>query len=104
MAEQMTWRHLSARRVAIIKFLCGMTGRLCLTDLYQNAAEAGDQFIPTAFRLHDVQAHPAIYHCPGGQPAIGRGGGLNALNEQESIFDQLPCKRFNGGMGLQHGR
>ena len=94
----MTWRHLSAYRIGIIRFLCGMAERLSLADLYQNAVDAGGhRFIPTAFRLPDAQGGRIIYYCRCGQLAIRRNGGIGVLNDQASVSDPPPCKYFTRG-------
>ena len=51
----MTWGQLTANRIAITRFFCGMAEQFAVADLYQNAIDVnGHRFIRTAFKVRDA--------------------------------------------------
>jgi hypothetical protein len=79
----MTWRQLTANRIALTRFLCGLGERFAATGLYQNAvAISGHRFVPTRFKVLRPDGNWAIHYCPCGQIALENSGGIAALNDQ----------------------
>jgi hypothetical protein len=61
----MTWGQLTANRIMVTRFFCGMAERFAVADLYQNAIDmSGHRFIRTAFKVRDAEGKRAISYCP----------------------------------------
>ena len=91
----MTWRKLTANRVALTRFLCGMAERFAATGLYQNAIEiSGHRFVRTNFKVIRCEKNRAIHYCPCGQIALENNGGMDALNDQGAKCALAPCSYF----------
>jgi hypothetical protein len=91
----MTWRQLTANRIALTRFLCGLGERFAATGLYQNAVEiSGHRFVPTRFKVLRPDGKWAIHYCPCGQIALENNGGIEALNDQGVECELAPCRYF----------
>jgi hypothetical protein len=91
----MTWRQLTANRIALTRFLCGLGERFAATGLYQNAVEiGGHRFVPTRFKVLRPNGNWAIHYCPCGQIALENNGGIAALNDQGVECELAPCRYF----------
>ena len=97
----MTWRKLTANRVALTRFLCGLAERFAATGLYQNAVEiSGHRFVRTRFKVLRPDGNRAICYGPCGQIALETNGGIDALNDQGAECQLAPCGYF----GSHHQR
>jgi hypothetical protein len=92
----MTWGQLTANRITVTRFLCGMAEQFAVADLYQSAIDVnGDRFIRTAFKVRDAVGKRAIYYCPCGQIAIARNNvGVDAVDDSGSKSALAPCRYF----------
>src|SRR5262249_22243033 len=89
----MTWRRLTANRVALTRFLCGLGERFAATGLYQNAVEiGGERFVRRRYKVLRPDGTRAIHYCPCGQIALNNNGGMDALNDQGAECDLAPCR------------
>jgi hypothetical protein len=91
----MTWGQLTANRIMVTRFFCGMAEQFAVADLYQNAIDVnGHRFIRTAFKVRDAVGKRAIYYCPCGQIAIARNVGVEAVDDHGSKSELAPCSYF----------
>jgi hypothetical protein len=91
----MTWRKLTANRVSLTRFLCGMAERFAATGLYRNAVEiSGHRFVRTNFKVLRPGGNRAIHYCPCGQIALENNGGMGALDAQGAECELAPCRYF----------
>jgi hypothetical protein len=91
----MTWRQLTANRITVTKFLCGMAEQFAVADLYQNAIDVnGHRFIRTAFKVRDAAGKREIYYCPCRQIAISRNVGVEAVDDNGSKSELVLCGYF----------
>jgi hypothetical protein len=61
----------SARRIAIVRFLCGLGEQFSITDLCRNAiACSGHRFIRTTFKTRQNGARAPLYYCRCGEIAL----------------------------------
>jgi hypothetical protein len=91
----MTWRQLTANRITVTRFLCGMAQQFAVADLYQNAIDVnGHRFIRTAFKVRDAADKREIYYCPCGQIAVARNVGVDAVDDNGSKSELAPCRYF----------
>jgi hypothetical protein len=98
----MTWRKLTANRVAFTRFLCGMAERFAATGLFQDAIEIdGHRFTRTNFSVLSGDRNRAIHYCPCGQIALENNGGLVGLDDQGAKCDFASCRYF-GRHDRQH--
>src|ERR1700747_3933201 len=91
----MTWRKLTANRIGLTRFLCGMAERFAATGLYQDAIGiSGHRFVRTNFKVLSGDKKRAIYFCPCGQMALENNGGVVGLNAQGAKCELTPCRYF----------
>src|SRR5262249_45103182 len=91
----MTWRKLTANRVSLTRFLCGLGERFAATGLYHNAVEiSGHRFVRTNFKVLCPGSNRVIHYCPCGQIALENNGGIEALNDQGMECELAPCRYF----------
>jgi hypothetical protein len=61
----------SARRIAIVRFLCGLGEQFSITDLCRNAiAFSGHRFIRTTFKTRQNGVRAPLYYCRCGEIAL----------------------------------
>jgi hypothetical protein len=64
-------QKVSARRIAVIRFLCGVGEQFSVTDLYRNAITfSGHRFLRTAFKIQRNRARAPVYYCRCGEMAV----------------------------------
>jgi hypothetical protein len=91
----MTWGQLTANRIAVTRFFCGMAQQFAVADLYQNAIDVnGHGFIRTRFKVRDAAGKRAFYYCPCGPIAIARNTGVEAVDDNGSNSELTLCRHF----------
>jgi hypothetical protein len=64
-------QQVSARRIAVMRFLCGVGEQFSVTDLYRNAiAFSGHRFLRTAFKIRRNGGRAPVYYCRCGEMAV----------------------------------
>ncbi len=72
----------SARRIAVMRFLCGVGEQFSATDFHAHAIEfSGHRFLLTAFKVNRLGARAPVYYC--------RCGELAAADEASGNFVEL---------------
>jgi hypothetical protein len=64
-------QQVSAGRIAVMRFLCGVGEQFSVTDLYRNAiAFNGHRFHRTAFKIQRNGGRASVYYCRCGEMAV----------------------------------
>jgi hypothetical protein len=91
----MTWGQLTANRITVIRFFCGMAAQFAIADFYQNAIDVnGHRFIRTRFKVCEAEGKQEIWYCPCGQIAIARNAGVQGVDDNGSKSELATCRYF----------
>jgi hypothetical protein len=64
-------QQVSARHIAVMRFLCRIVEQFSATDLYRNAiAFRGHRFLRTAFTIQRYGGRASVYYCACGEMSV----------------------------------
>jgi hypothetical protein len=87
-------KQISARRIALIRFLCTAGEMFSATDLYRNAVTAkGHRFLQTRFNVRYNEVSAPVHYCRCGQMAVRdeSNGEFVALTSGPLSCELEPC-------------
>jgi hypothetical protein len=86
-------QQVSARRIALMSFLCGVGEQFSVTDLYRNAiAFSGHRFLRTAFKIQREGERVCVYYC--------RCGGMAVRDDSTGDFVELRSDASSRQIGV----
>jgi hypothetical protein len=87
--------QLPTRRIAVMRFLCGVGKQFSATDLDRSAiACSGHRFLRTVFKIRRNGGRTSIYYCPCGEMAVRdeSTGDFMGLTSDASDCEIKPCR------------
>jgi hypothetical protein len=88
-------QQVSARRIAVMRFLCRVGEQFAATDLHRNAiAFSGHRFLCTIFKIERYKGRASVYYCNCGEMAVRdeSSGDFVGLTSEASGCRIRPCR------------